>query len=224
MKKGIMTNKQSYADDPIRRNAEKDITDVGLSPMDPPDAYAPPGKVDVDPDLMHPFLKELMADHVIIKEALSNFEKTILSMKQSGVSKETNQQLAHFFHVFDEVFIPHDQREEKNLFPILERRLIEKGERSQGIIPTTAIDVMEDDHVKAIQQAAVIFNFFALASRLKDDLSRNLVLDMAITQSEELIELLRLHIFREDSIVFPLAHQYIDESELSRLQTQGALS
>ena len=208
-------------DDPIRRNAEKNSSDGSLSPMDPPDAYTPPATVDVDLQRMHPFLKELMADHTIIKEALSGFEKTILSIKQSGVSKETNQHLAHFFHIFDEVFIPHDKREEKTLFPVLEKKLIEKGERSQGMIPTTAIDVMEDDHIKAIQQAAVIFNFFALASRLKDDLSRNLVLDAAITQSEELIELLRLHIFREDSIVFPLAHKYIDEADLSRLQMRG---
>ncbi len=218
-----MSNKPSPANDPILRNAEKNLVDGGLSPMDPPDAYAPPGKVDVDPTLIHPFLKELMADHAAIKEALAGFEKTILSMKQSGVSRETNQQLAHFFHIFDEVFIPHDKREEKNLFPVLEKKLIEKGERSKGMIPTTAIDVMEDDHIKAVQQAAVIFNFFALASRLKDDLSRNLVLDAAITQSEELIELLRLHIFREDTIIFPLAHKHIDESDLDRLQKLGTL-
>lgn len=185
--------------------------------MDPPDAYAPPGKIDVDPDAMHPFLKELMADHRTIKEDLASFEATILSIKKSGVKKETNERLAHFFHTFDEVFIPHDKKEEKILFPALEKKLIEKGEHGQGRIPVTAIDVMEGDHIKAIQQAAVIFNFLALASRLKDDLSRNLVLDAAILQSEELIELLRLHIFREDSIVFPLAHKYIGEAELNRL-------
>ncbi|MBP9865145.1 MAG: hemerythrin domain-containing protein [Candidatus Omnitrophica bacterium] len=216
-----MTDKPSHANDPIFRNAEKEISDGGLSPMDPPDAYAPPGKVDVNPELMHPFLKELMADHVTIKEALSGFEKTILTMKQSGVSRESNQQLAHFFHVFDEVFIPHDRREEKSLFPLLEKKLVENGERSKGLIPTTAVDVMEDDHIKAIQLAAVAFNFFGLASRLKDVESRNVVLDAAVTQSEELIELLRLHIFREDSIVFPLAHKHINEADLSRLQTQG---
>jgi len=215
--KRVMTDKHSCSDDPIRRNVEKNISDECLSPMDPPDAYAPPGKIDVNPDEMHSFLKELMADHRTIKEALAGFEETIFSMKQSGVTRETNQQLAHFFHIFDDVFIPHDKKEERGLFPALEKKLIEKGEHSQGMNPTTAIDVMEDDHLKAIQQAAVTFNFFGLALRLKDDLSRNLVLDAAITQSEELIELLRLHIFREDSIVFPLAHKYMTKPELDRL-------
>ena len=59
--KRVMTDKHSCSDDPIRRNVEKNISDECLSPMDPPDAYAPPGKVDVDPERIHPFLKELMA-------------------------------------------------------------------------------------------------------------------------------------------------------------------
>jgi len=79
---------------------------------------------------------------------------------------------------------------------------------------------MEDDHLKAIQLTAVIFNFFGLASRLKDDVSRNLVIDAAIEQSNQLIELLRLHIFREDTILFPLAHKHIDSSELDCLQSK----
>lgn len=216
-----MTNRRSHMGDPIQKNAEKHISDVGLSPMDPPDAYAPPGKIEVEYDQMHPFLKGFMEEHDVIKEALTDFEKAILSMKQAGVSKETSQQLAHFFHVFDEIFIPHDKKEERYLFPILEKRLIEKGERSKGVIPSTGIDVMEADHLKAIQQTAVIFNFFGLSSRLKDDLSRQLILDAAMTQSEELIELLRLHIFRENTIVFPLAHKYLSINELDRLQHDG---
>ena len=205
-------------EDSIQRNAGKSVHDAGLSPMNPPDAYAPPGTIDVDPAEMHPFLKNLMDEHKIIKEALNRFEQAILLMKQSGITRGTNQHLAEFFSVFNEVFIPHDRREEKGLFPVLERKLIEKGEHSQGIVPATAITMMEEDHLKAIQLAAVIFNFFGLAGRLKEDLSRNLILDVAVSQSDALIELLRLHIFREDSIVFPLAHKYLSEAELGRLQ------
>ena len=205
-------------EDSIQRNAGKSVHDAGLSPMNPPDAYAPPGTIDVDPAEMHPFLKNLMDEHKIIKEALNRFEQAILLMKQSGITRGTNQHLAEFFSVFNEVFIPHDRREEKGLFPVLERKLIEKGEHSQGIVPVTAITMMEEDHLKAIQLAAVIFNFFGLAGRLKEDLSRNLILDVAVSQSDALIELLRLHIFREDSIVFPLAHKYLSEAELGRLQ------
>ncbi len=210
--------------DPIRRNAEKDMCDNGFSPMDPPDAYDPPGKVAVAAEGMHPFLQQLVADHVEIKKALGVFEETLTQMKETGVTKTTNGKLAEFFRVFNDVFIPHDKREEKSLFPLLEAKLIEKGEHSHGTETTTAVDVMEADHIRAIQLASVTFNFFGLASRLVDEASRNIVLDVAVTQSEDLIELLRLHIFREDSIVFPLADKHIDKVELDRLQKKCGCS
>ncbi|MDP3980777.1 MAG: hypothetical protein Q8Q33_05125, partial [Chlamydiota bacterium] len=109
------------------------------------------------------------------------------------------------------------------LFPILTKKLIETGEHSHGPNPTTAVDVMEDDHLKAIQLTAVIFNFFKLASQLGDPVSRNLVMDAAIEQSYQLIELLRLHIFREDTIIFPLAHQTIETQELNQLHLQRVI-
>jgi hemerythrin-like domain-containing protein len=210
--------------DPIHRHAEKDMCDNGFSPMDPPDAYDPPGKVDIAVEDMHPFLQQLVADHVEIKKALSVLEETLIEMKSVGVTKTTNGKLAEFFRVFNEVFIPHDKREEKSLFPLLEAKLIEKGEHSQGAETTTAVDVMEADHIRAIQLASVAFNFFGLASRLVDEGSRNIVLDVAISQSEDLIELLRLHIFREDSIVFPLAEKYVNKADLDRLQKKCGCS
>jgi len=215
-----MADKNLNPRDGLRRNAVKDSSAEVLSPMDPPDAYAPPGKINIDPEQMHPFLKTLMADHAIIKESLADFEKAILSIKQSGVTKEVNRRLAHFFYTFNDIFIPHDKMEERRLFPALEKKLIEKGEHSQGAKPATALDVMEDDHLKAVQQAAVIFNFFGLASRLGDEISRNLVMDAAMEQANQFIELMQLHIFREDTIIFPLAHKYIDSTQLTKMQQE----
>ncbi len=187
--------------------------------MDPPEAYKPPKDESIPVEELHPYLQGLVADHDKIKKELVDFEASLLSIKETGITRELNDSLGKFFQFFNEEFLGHDKREERELFPALSKKLVEKGEHSQGAIPTTAVDVMEEDHLKIIQLVAVIFNFFALASRLQDNASRCLVLDAAIEQSNEFIELLRLHIFREDTIIFPLAHKYIAAAELDKLQS-----
>ena len=81
--------------------------------------------------------------------------------------------------------------------------------------------MLEDDHAKLMQLAAVVFNFFALSSRLPDAASRAIVLDAALEQSKELIEALRLHIFREENVVFPKAQLYLNAQELDELQKKA---
>ena len=198
---------------------EKKTFSEGLSPMDPPDAYAPPGNVEqVSYEQLHPILQEFYDEHDEIIDALKGFEETLISIQKNGISKKASDQLRIFFHFFDHKFIPHDQREENILFPLLSERLIEKGEHSQGSDPTTAIDMMEDDHLKAVQLAAIIFNFFGLCVRLPDERSRLMVLDAAIEQGKSLVELLQLHIFRENTIIFPLAQKYIDKAEFDQMK------
>ncbi len=47
-------------DDPLRRMVEKDSGQEAFSPMDPPDAYSPPGLEALDYEDMHPYLQGLM--------------------------------------------------------------------------------------------------------------------------------------------------------------------
>lgn len=192
--------------------------DSQFSPLNPPDAYHPPGSDNIAIQELHPFLQRFSGEHEIIRGALVKFEEAVMTMKEKGVTKEVNDSLKEFFQFFNDEFIPHAKREEKTLFPILAQMLKKERELSIGSGETTAVDLMEDDHLKAIQLTVVIFNFFGLVSRLKDQVSRDLVMDAALEQSDQLIELLRLHIFREDTIVFPLAHKSIDPKELDRLQ------
>lgn len=214
-----MDYKNTQKVDPVKKQTQKDAPSEGLSPMDPPDAYAPPGTVEEIPrDQMHPILRDFYEEHDQITEALVQFEKALVTIQTKGITKEADEALRTFFEFFDTEFMEHDKREEKVLFPLLAKRLIEKGEHSQGPISTTAIDMMEDDHLKAIQLAGVIFNFFGLSVRLPDEKSRAIVLDAAIEQGKTFVELLRLHIFRENSIVFPLAHKYITLSEFESMQ------
>ena len=204
--------------DPLERRAEKQAERKEYSPMDPPDAYAPPGMEAVAYEAMHPFLQHLMDDHQAVIDALESFEGVLIQIQKEGVSRSVNQGLSDFFRFLDEQIVHHHGKEEKLLFPLLQERLLEKGEHSQGPVPKTAVDMLEDDHMKAMQLAAVTFNFFGVAPRLPDPASRALILDAALEQGKTLVELMRLHIFREDHIVFPLAHTHLTPDELDDME------
>ena len=211
--------------DPLRKQAERGL-DVaqGLSPMDPPDAYAPPSVEPVLAADMHPFLRKFRDEHVPFMEELNAFEAAILSIQKNGYSKESDAKLRHFFHYFDQEFTPHSRREEATLFPLLHERLIADGEHGRGSIPATAIDLMQDEHAKAMQLAAVVVNFLGLVFRLPDERSGMIVLDAALEQGKNLVELLRLHVFREDNVVFSFAHRLISAGEFDEMQSRAAVA
>lgn len=102
----------------------------------------------------------------------------------------------------------------------MNKKLIAAGEHSKGGKAVTAIDVMEDDHIKFIQLGALAFNLLGLSTRINDDRSRIFVLDTAYETSRELIELLKLHIYREDVTLFPIAQKLLSEEEWKELQIE----
>lgn len=207
--------------DPLKKQAEAGVEGAVLSPMDPPDAYAPPSMTPVSPIEMHPFLREFVDEHVFFMKELTLFEETILSIQKTGFTKELDGKLRHFFHFFDREFAPHSRREERVLFPLLNERLMEEGEHSTGkVATTTPIDLMEDEHAKAMQWVAVVLNFLGLAFRLPDERSRLTVLDATLEQGKNLVELLRLHIFRENNIVFSFAHRLISQGEFDAMRSK----
>jgi hemerythrin-like domain-containing protein len=111
----------------------------------------------------------------------------------------------------------HHEKEERHLFPLLEVKLRESGEHGTDDEQLTGVTVMHDDHVEVLQLAAVIFNLFGMASRLPDEESRGIVMETVLKQSEALVELIRLHIYREDNVIFPLAQKLLEPAELSAL-------
>ena len=97
----------------------------------------------------------------------------------------------------------------------MHKKLIENGEhspKSEGEV-VTAIDMMEDDHIKFIQLGTLVFNFLGLAPRFRDEQSQMFTYDVAFNNAKELVELLKLHIFREDTTLFPLAQKYLSKEE-----------
>lgn len=210
--------------DPLKRLVEKQTEKEEFSPMAPPDAYSPPGIEAIPYEKMPAFLQKLMDEHKTCLKQLESFEEILLRLQKNGLvpALEIDAGLKTFFSFLDNNIVRHNLKEEKILFPILQERLLKNGEHSKGEYPKTAVDMLEDDHVKLMQLAAVTFNFLGLAVRLPDAASRAIVLDAALEQGKALVEVLRLHIFREDSVAFSLAVKYISDKEFRKMEKQSA--
>jgi hemerythrin-like domain-containing protein len=207
-----LKNYRNQEDDPLRRFVEKESGGPEYSPMDPPDI---PTKINLNE--YAPCLKSLIQEHKEFTSKIEEFEKAVIHLKEHGLIKddEVNKIINAFFSYFDENILPHNFKEEKILFPVLNERLMEKEEYNQAGGKKTAVDMMEDDHIKLIQLSTITFNLFGLCVRLPDPKSHLLVLDLAIEQGLMLIELLRLHIYRENNIVFDLAQKHLTNEELN---------
>jgi len=209
-------NKKLKEEDPILRNAVKDENLEEFSPMDPPEAYdIERARIKgVDMNHLHPVLNEFIDEHKELIQIVDEFDNGLNAFRESKyiLSDETNKIFNKFFNYLDNEILPHNKKEERYLFPVLNDRMIKSGEH--GLDNITAIDLMEDDHVKFIQLGSLIFNFLGLAARLPDGHSRYLVLDVAYHNGKELVELLKLHVFREDNTVFPLAQKLLTKEEL----------
>lgn len=213
------------AGDPVRRQEEHGCDQPdGLSPMDPPDAYAPPGEVPVDEadlERRHPYLRALTNDHARLMEAMALLEEKLAKVGETGFTDDADVAVMRFLETFDREFVAHSREEEARLFPLLHERLIASGEHSKSRVLTTAIDVMKDEHLKAVQLAAVVLNLVRLGSVLPDERSAQIVVNAALGEIRKLVELLRLHIFREDGIVFARAQGLIAPAELDAMSAAG---
>lgn len=215
-------------------NAEKTKNEIeqGVNPMNMEDItagnYVPPTTVDkVVYDDMPELLKSFMDDHCQYEQELDKFEEALIRFKkqQWHMDEEMNKTFGHFFTFLDNEIIKHNRREEQQLFPLLKQRFLESGEHSQKnqYMKTdddesrTAVDLMEDEHLQLIQLSTLVFNFLGLAHRLPDINSQSVVSDLAFEQGRQIVEILRLHMKREDETLFPLACQLISEEEFAHI-------
>ena len=200
--------------DPLKRNVDRGLESIENSPMDPPDAYSIPAKEEDAP--LHPLLLQLKADHVGMVDVATAFEEGLRKFIEGKYhfSEEVNTAFKDFFNDYDEKVLPLLHLERQVIYPELQKQLLLAGEHSKEDTPKTVVDLLEDDHVKIIQLGALSFNFFGLAARLSDEKSRMFVLDTACGNARELIEVIKLHYFREDNSLFPMVGKYINKDEL----------
>jgi len=215
------TGKRLKEVDPVKAIGEKDIEidNEELSPMDPPDAYSSYATIELENGELNESLTILKKEHEELATVLDVFEKSIAQFKELGyvLNNEVNDGFKKFFDFFDNHLLPHNRKEEKVLFPVLQKALISNNEHGVGKNPVTAVDIMEDDHVKFIQLGALTFNLLGLAPRFRDEQSKMFTYDVAYNNAKELIELIRLHIFREDNTLFPLAQKYLSSQQFNQI-------
>ena len=217
----IFDNKEEKKKDYIKRFVEKDEGDVAVySPMDPPEAYKPMGVETVLYEQMHPVLQHFMDEHKGTNDKIDLLEAALIGMRKEGISRSTNKDLGEFFAFLDDSIVMHNLKEERVLFPIPHDRMLDNGEHGTGPIPDTAVDMLENDHIKMMELGTLTFSLMGIASRITDPVSYALLVDTAIEQGLSLVELLRLHIFREDNVVFPLAHKYLTAEDYSKITRQ----
>ncbi len=192
-----------------------------VSPFTPPDAYAPPGHgLSVPSEELHPFLRAFHEEHQRFVSELDAAEQTLNDVQQHGPSRAADEALGRFFKCLETEVLPHNRREEEVFFPLMAAKLKEAGEHSGGDEATTGIDILRADHLHVVQLSAVMLNFFGIAGHLPDKASRRMVIEAGIRQGKALVEILRLHIFREDEVLFSLAHTLLSEEELDQLQAE----
>ncbi len=199
--------------DPLKRMVERQNETEEFSPMDPPDAFKPPTLDAVKYEDMHPFLQTLMDEHKVGVKMINAFENTLNFLLTDGFSKNSLEGINDFFSFFDESIMEHNRKEDKTVFAELNIILHKKEEYSTGT-EKTVVDLMEEDHISMLQLAAISFNLFGLITRIPDEGSSMVILDLAVEQSKALIEMLKLHIFREDHVVFPMANNYLSADVL----------
>ncbi|MBZ0199545.1 MAG: hemerythrin domain-containing protein [Ignavibacteriaceae bacterium] len=206
--------------DPLKRIVEKDSSDE-LSPFDPPDAYDPQNIEPMAYDKMHPFLQKLIDEHKAFTNVLNKFEAAIIDWAKNNwtFTDEIDGGLKQFFTFFDEKVPLHNQKEEKDLFPLLHKKLVESGEHNSVDSSITGINLMEDEHIKVAQSAAIVFNFLGLGSRLPDSKSREITYQAAFDQGMAIVETMKLHIFREENILFSQAMQLFTSTEFEKLKS-----
>lgn len=200
----------------IKRFIEKDSGDE-LSPFDPPDAYDPQNIEKVEYENYHSFIKELIDEHKQLTIVLNDFEKALIDWRTNNwiFTKIINEKFKSFFSFIDEKTPLHNKKEEKVLFPLLNKKLIEIGEYNSQDSEITGIDVMEDEHLKVAQASAIVFNFLGLGSRLSDIHSKDITFTAAFDQGLAIVETMRLHIFREENILFAQSKKLLDWSKFA---------
>jgi hemerythrin-like domain-containing protein len=216
------TGKRLAKTDPLKRNAYKDLDSPENSPMDPPEAFDEKHNLAIDTDHIHKAIQVLLDEHETVQDLVSKFEDALKSFVENNHewTEEINQAFSNFYSHLDTGLAHHNAKEEKALFNILHKKLKESGEHSDDDIPRTAVNLMEDDHNQFVQLGTLSFNMFGLASRLKDPEDRMFVLNTATQTARELIELIRLHIYREENKVFPLAQQLISDEEFDIIYSE----
>lgn len=200
----------------VARFVENGLEDKAVcSPMNPPEAYELSQKMTIPYENLAKPLQILVDEHREYMVVLDAFEQALADFRTSGfiMDAKISKAFGSYFEFVDQHVIAHNHKEEKSLFPLLRSRFVESGECSPGMNATTPTDVMEDEHLRVAQASNLVFNLLGLGAKMRDPEDRRVVFMHATEQGREIVETMRLHIFRENNVMFPLAQKLITTEE-----------
>ncbi|MBI4547911.1 MAG: hemerythrin domain-containing protein [Ignavibacteriae bacterium] len=151
----------------------------------------------------------LMREHEQASQALAQLENAVLSIDQTGFSVEAFEQIGKAIRFIGTTFREHDKKEERYLFNLLEKHQagLTQDYRREHRELWSAIDL--------------------LMSCVRDvELGRlhGLSLRELIQTSKLVVELLRAHIRKENTILFPMVKELLSELEYDQLRNSIANS
>lgn len=202
----------------ITRLVENSLEDGSTcSPMNPPEAYELSQKMTVPYENLAKPLQILVDEHRKYMAVLDAFEQALADFRNLGfiMDAKVSRAFSDYFEFFDQHVISHNHKEEKALFPLLRARFVATGECSPGMNGTTPTDVMEDEHLRVAQASNLVFNLLGLGAKMRDAEDRRVIFMHATEQGREIVETMRLHIFRENNVLFPLAQKLITDDEFA---------
>lgn len=206
--------------DPVKKQAEVDASERGgqYSPMSPPEAHRPPCNVKVEYENMHPYLKLFVDEHNELKRRMDGFQVVLRDLSLNlDIFGNVDKTIRTFFQEFMKEFTVHNEREEQVLFPVLAQRFLQIGEHSRTNNPITPIDVMKGEHKEAFKVATECICIWDLTQKIFDPPSQAILMRTFIRKANTLLEMMRLHIYREDDIVFSLAQKHLTTDELNEM-------
>lgn len=217
-----MIREELKLNDPVKKQVANDLSLKGILPMDPPDPYSHHSVAEIPVEQMSYSMKELINEHSIFKQVTENYESALHKWYNQNYifDDEINEKFKEFFTFLDVNSPQHNAKEEKILFPMLKLKLIENGEHNQINESRTAVDILEDEHIKISQAVSVVFNFLGLGSRLAHQPSREMVFLHTYEQGLRTVETIKLHIYMEEKTIFPLAMKLFSQEELDKIDAR----
>ncbi|HTX19690.1 MAG TPA: hemerythrin domain-containing protein [Bacteroidota bacterium] len=144
------------------------------------------------------FLKE----HDTALVHLEVLRRSALEIRKKGYSEKTFRQLLKATEFVDEEVRVHNGKEEKALFPVVEKYV-------DG--PTA---VLRDDHVRMARiYKKLSYSIRALKDNNDDKVARAELAEAA----EAIVQLMVNHIHKENQILFPLVKRFLTKEELRQV-------
>lgn len=152
-------------------------------------------------------IAKLMEDHQVFLHTVRSFRSGLEDLRATARdSDEVPRHTAHFARfLFRDVDRLHGQQEERGLFPVLGRHIpVEGGPISVMVGEHEALRVFQRDLERS-------------GRRLEDDPLADEARTTIVSVSQAVEDLLAMHVFKEDSVLFPMAYRLLSPPEIEEI-------